>query len=424
MDIKKIVGIGKKYRCKYVHLGTGLGSENWKIIKAFQEASIENIGASWKQVKLACNKIRAIRTAMELGIPVKPGSHRILKNLADALEIAKKIGYPVMLKPVNGGGGKAIAKCFSPEELIKQFEPAKKKAKKFFGNDKLYMETFFNNIRHIEVQMLCGYDEDGNYFSESLGLRDCSGQDGYQKIVEESPAYKITRDQRRQMEKCAKKLVKKMKIIGLCTVEFVIDCATGDIYYGENNIRIQVEHAITGIRYLINLIALQFFIAFGLPMKKILKNLKPRGFTLECRINAESFNHKTGYFMASADTKITKFVPPKGKNIYVFPGVGKGSALNNHYDKLLCLVVVKGKTREECIQRMRQALLRFEIEGTQTNIPFLLALLNHPEFVAGSYDSSITEKVKNYLVAKEKLWEKRLKHIERMENNMSYGNEC
>jgi acetyl/propionyl-CoA carboxylase alpha subunit len=426
MDIKKIVGIGKKYRCKWVHLGTGMGSENWKIIKAFQEAGIQNIGATWKQVRLACNKIRAIRTAMKLGIPVKPGSHRVLKGLLDAFKIARKIGYPVMLKPVNGGGGKGIAVCFSAKDLVRQFADAARKAKKFFGSDELYMEKFFHNIRHVEVQVY-GYKKNGKHFAKSGGVRGCTAQSDHQKEAEESPAPWVTEDQQRQMEEWAVEFVKEMKIVGLCTVEFVIDCETGEIYFGEINVRIQVEHAITGIRYGINLILLQLFIAFGLPVEYILDKLKPKGYTLEVRVCAKHFDAKIGCFVAShydSTVKVLKFLAPKGRGVHVYPGIGKGSILTEHYDTLIALVVTEGKTREECIKRMLLALSQFEIEGVKTNISFLRALLNHPEFVKGDYNSSITKKVKNYLVAKEKLWEKRLKHIERMENNMSYGNEC
>jgi acetyl/propionyl-CoA carboxylase alpha subunit len=423
MDIRRIVKVGKKYRCKWVHLGTGLGSENWRIIKAFEEAGIQNIGATWKQVQDACNKIFAIETAQKIGIPVKPGSHRVLKDVIDALAIARIIGYPVMLKPVNGGGGKGIVICFTPEELIKQFENASEKAKRFFGNGEMYLEKYFKNIRHVEVQVY-GYKKGKKHFARSGGVRGCTAQTNKQKEVEESPAPWMTENQQRQMEEWAVLIVKEMGIVGLCTVEFVIDCETGEIYFGEINVRIQVEHAITGIRYGINLILLQFRIAFGLPVENILDKLKPDGYTLETRVCAKSFNPKTGHWVASPDSKITQFLAPKGEGIFVYPGVGKGSVFTNHYDSLICLVVVKGKTREECIEKMRRALLQFEIEGVGTNIPFLLSILNHPEFIEGSYDSSITKKVKNYLVAKEKLWEKRLRHIERMENNMSYGNEC
>jgi len=394
MNVDKLIEAAYEKRCKFVHLGTGMLSENHEAVRTFEKAGIKNIGATSDQIEIASDKIKTILLAKRLGIPVKPGSHSELISIEDAKEIAKKIGYPVMLKPIRGGGGRGIKKFTSFEELTKDaFEKIKADAKKYFRNDSIYMEVFFDKIRHIEVQIMGGCDENGVYHAKPLGVRNCTIQRNHQKIIEEASPLLLSKDKLSQIENYAVSLINQIGIIGLCTVEFVVDIADGKFYFSEVNARIQVEKRPTEMIFGIDLVKIQFDLIRGSPLNLVREHIpEPNGYAIEFRINAEGWKKEEKCFMSSVDT-VTRFSPPTGDEIKVDTGIRNGITINHHYDNLIALLTVKGGSREECLKKAREALLQFEVEGIDTNIPFHLCVLDNKKFISGNYDSDLVNEI-------------------------------
>ncbi len=394
MNVDKLIEAANKKKCKFIHLGTGMLSENHEAVRAFERAGIKNIGATSDQVEIASDKIKTIHLAKRLGIPVKPGSHRELISVDDAKEIAERIGYPVMLKPKRGGGGRGIKKFANSEELTKDsFEKVKADAKKYFRDDSIYMEVFFDKIRHIEVQIMGGCDEKGIYHAKPLGARNCTIQRNHQKVIEEASPLLLSKDKLSQIENYAVSLINQIGIIGLCTVEFVVNMADGRFYFSEINARIQVEKRPTEMIFGIDLIKIQFDLIRGSSINIVQKLIpEPDGYAIEFRINAEGWKKEEKCFMSSVDT-VTRFSPPAGDGIIVDTGIRNGITINHHYDNLIALLTIKGSSREECLQKAREALLQFEVEGIDTNIPFHLWILENKKFISGNYDSDLVSEV-------------------------------
>jgi len=369
-------------------------SENPEAVRAFERAGIKNIGATSDQIEIASDKIKTIHLAKRLGIPVIPGSHRELTSIDDAKKIAEKIGYPVMLKPKRGGGGRGIKKFANSEELTKDsFEKVKADAKKYFRDDSIYMEVFFDKIRHIEVQIMGGCDEKGIYHAKPLGARNCTIQRNHQKVIEEASPLLLSKDKLSQIENYAVSLINQIGIIGLCTVEFVVNMADGRFYFIEINARVQVEKRPTEMIFGIDLIKIQFDLIRGSSINLVQKHIpEPNGYAIEFRINAERWKKEEKCFMSSVNT-VTRFSPPSGDGIIVDTGVRNGITINHHYDNLIALLTVKDKSREECLQKAREALLQFEVEGIDTNIPFHLCVLENKKFINGNYDSDLVSEV-------------------------------
>lgn len=394
MNVDKLIEAANKKMCRFVHLGTGMLSENHEAVRAFERAGIKNIGATSDQIEIASDKIKTIHLAKRLGIPVKPGSHRELTSFDDAKEIAEKIGYPVMLKPRHGGGGRGIKKFTSSEELTKNaFEKVKVDAKKYFHDDSIYMEVFFDKIRHIEVQIMGGCDENGLYHAKPLGVRNCTIQRNHQKIIEEASPLLLSKNKLSQIENYAVSLINQIGIIGFCTVEFVVDMTDERFYFSEVNARIQVEKRPTEMIFGIDLIKIQFDLIRGSSINLVQKHIpEPNGCAIEFRINAERWKKEEKCFMSSAGI-VTRFSPPAGEGIIVDTGIRNGTNINHHYDNLIALLTVKDNSREECLKKAREALLQFNVEGIDTNIPFHLWILENKKFINGNYDSDLVSEV-------------------------------
>jgi len=397
MNIDKIVTAGKETGCNFVHLGTGMGSENAEIVKAFDDAGIKNIGASHEKIKLASDKIEAIQLALKCGVPVKPGSHREVNDVDDALAIAERIGYPVMLKPSRGGGGKGIKKFRTAEALKKGFATAKADIARYCSGSRVYMEKFYEKIYHIEIQVMGGYDKNGNYHVKIPGGRNCTIQREDQKIVEEAPPPFITKEKFLELKEAVIKIAESLQVIGVFTVEFVINCEDGKFYFSEINLRIQVEKGITEMIYRLNLIKLQILLATGSFIDDILKqDLISHGHAIEFRIYVERTDEKNRCFVPiEEEATIIEYSPPSGDGIEVDSGVCKGSTLTHHYDGLIALFKVWAETREKCIEKAYGGLKQFKIKGkgVETNIDFHLKALENYRFLRGDYDSDFVKEV-------------------------------
>ena len=319
----------------------------------------------------------------EAGVPVIPGSEGSLKSLKEAIKIANKIGYPVLLKASAGGGGKGIRIAYNQEELEKNYTLVKQEAEIAFNDDELYIEKFIENPRHVEIQVLA--DEHGNVIH--LGERDCSIQRKNQKAIEETPSTAIDEKLRNKMGEVAIKAAKTSGYTSCGTVEFLVD-KDKNFYFMEMNTRIQVEHPITEMRTGIDIVKTQIRIAAGEELKLKQKNIEFRGHSIECRINAE--NPSKG-FRPSPGT-ITGLNLPGGNGIRVDTAIYEGYTIPPTYDSMIAKIITHGENRNEAISKMRRALEETVIEGVDTNIDFLLTIMKNPNFIRGKFDTSFIDK--------------------------------
>jgi len=323
--------------------------------------------------------------AKKAGVPTPPGSDGLVENEQDALTTSKRIGYPVMIKAVAGGGGRGMRVAHNDISLVKGYHTARTEAEKVFGNSGVYIEKFIENPHHIEFQILA--DTRGNVIH--LGERDCSIQRRNQKMVEETPSPLLDgkfKDLRKKMGKAAVRIAEVAHYTNAGTVEFLVD-GSGNFYFLEVNKRIQVEHPITEEVTGIDLVKQQIMIAMGEPLRLSEKDLHFRGHAIECRINAEHPEK----FTPSAG-KITTFHPPGGTGVRVDTAAYAEGTIPPYYDSLIAKLVVRGKDREEAISRMSRALGMFIVEGVYTTIPLHRKILADPEFRAGHTDTSFIER--------------------------------
>ena len=316
------------------------------------------------------------------GVPVVPGSEGSIKGLKDALDIAEKIGYPVILKAAAGGGGKGIRVANNPEELESNYNIVKQEAKLSFNDDEIYIEKFIKNPRHVEIQVLA--DEYGNVIH--LGERDCTVQRKHQKIIEETPSTAIDEKTRNKMGEAAIKAVKASGYTSCGTVEFLVD-SSQNFYFMEMNTRIQVEHPITEERTGIDIVKEQIKIAGGEQLKLKQKDIEFRGCSIECRINAEN---PAKNFMPCPGT-ITGLNLPGGNGIRIDTAIYEGYTIPPTYDSMIAKIIVHGANRNEAISKMKRALEETVIEGVETNIDFLFQIIKNHNFIRGDFDTSFIE---------------------------------
>ena len=366
-----------------IHPGFGFLSENSQFAKICEESNIKWIGPSYQVIELMGNKSNAKEKMKEAGVPVIPGSEGSLRSLTEAIKIANKIGYPVLLKASAGGGGKGIRIAHNQEELEKNYALVKQEAKTAFNDDELYIEKFIENPRHVEIQILA--DEHGNVIH--LGERDCSIQRKNQKVIEETPSTAIDEKLRNKMGEAAIKAAKASGYTSCGTVEFLVD-KDKNFYFMEMNTRIQVEHPITEMRTGIDIVKAQIRIAAGEELKLKQKNVEFRGHSIECRINAE--NPSKG-FRPSPGT-ITGLNLPGGNGIRVDTAIYEGYTIPPTYDSMIAKIITHGENRNEAISKMKRALEETVIEGVDTNIDFLLTIIKNPNFIRGKFDTSFIEK--------------------------------
>ena len=370
-----------------VHPGFGFLSENSKFAYMCEECNIKFIGPTSENIKAMGDKSRAKQLMKNAGVPVVPGSEGVVKDIEEAIKIAEEIGYPLMIKASNGGGGKGIRIVNDESSLIKDFEAAKKEAKISFKNDDMYIEKFIQKPRHIEIQLMA--DEYGNVVY--LGERECSVQRKNQKVLEESPSFIVNEELREKMGKIAVEAAKSIGYIGAGTIEFLVDKDL-NFYFMEMNTRIQVEHPVTELVTGIDLIKEQIRVASGKKLSFSQEDIKIKGHAIECRINAE--NPKNNFMPCPG--KITRLHIPGGNGIRLDSAVYQGYKIPHNYDSMVGKLIVYGKDREEAINKMNSALSEFVIEGIDTNIDLQLEILSNRKFIEGDFDTSFLESELNY----------------------------
>ena len=383
LNVKAIIEAACLTGADSIHPGFGFLSENNSFAKMCDEIGIKFIGPKPEIIELMGNKSKAKETMKSVGVPVVPGSDGLIYTMQEAINISNQIGYPVIIKASAGGGGKGIRIAYSEEELRKAYEIVKQEALNSFNDDSIYIEKFIENPRHIEIQIMA--DEYGN--AVHLGERDCTVQRKNQKMLEETPSGVIDSRLREKMGAIAVKAVKEVGYTNVGTIEFLVD-KNKDFYFMEMNSRIQVEHPVTEMVTGLDLIKEQIRIASGEKMKYRQRDINFNGHSLEARINAEN-PYKN--FMPSPGT-IEELHLPGGNGIRVDTAVYSGYKVPQNYDSMIAKVIVHGKDRNESIAKMKSALSEFVISGIETNIDFLLKILDNENFVNNEYDTSFIEK--------------------------------
>ena len=366
-----------------VHPGYGFLSENANFAKILEENKIKFIGASSKHIEMMGDKIQAKKIAKEKGLPVIEGSEGGVKNVSEAKKISKQIGFPVLVKASGGGGGKGMKIIKNEDEFETLFATAKSEALKYFGNDEVYIEKFFQNPRHIEVQILAG-----NNRVVHLHERDCSVQRRHQKLIEETPSPVLNDKIRNELFDKTVKMVSEIGYEGAGTVEFIYE--DGKFYFLEMNTRVQVEHPVTEMVTGIDIIKEQIWIAFSGETALKQSDINPRGHAIECRINAENPSKN---FQPSPGT-IGMCHQPSGFRTRVDGAIFQGYKVTPYYDSMICKVICHGRNRVEAIQRMNRSLDEFVIEGITTTIPLHKKLLSHKKFINSDFNVSWLDKEK------------------------------
>ncbi len=366
-----------------VHPGYGFLSENFEFAKILEENDIKFIGPSSNLIKMMGDKIEAKKVAKEYGLPVIEGSEGGIKDINEAKKICEKIGFPVLIKASGGGGGKGMKIVNKEEEFENLFLTAKQEAKKFFGNDEVYIEKFFQNPRHIEVQVLSGKNR-----TVHLHERDCSVQRRHQKLIEETPSPILDDTVRRDLFERTVSMVSKIGYEGAGTVEFIYE--DGKFYFLEMNTRVQVEHPVTEMVTGIDIIKEQIWIAFSGDTALKQSDINPRGHAIECRINAEDPSNN---FQPSPG-KIGMCHQPSGFRTRVDGSIYQGYKITPYYDSMVCKVITHGRNREEAIQRMQRSLDEFVIEGITTTIELHKVLLNNKKFITSDFNVGWLDKEK------------------------------
>ena len=374
LKIPNIIAAAEITNADAIHPGYGFLSENAGFSRICQEHNIKFIGALPEQIEGMGDKANAKATMLKAKVPCVPGSKGLLKNLADCLKTAEKIGYPIMLKATAGGGGKGMRLCWNAEECEDGWHSARAESAAAFGNDGMYMEKFIEEPRHIEIQIAA--DQFGTVCH--LSERDCSIQRRHQKLVEETPSPFITDKLRKSMGDAAKKAAAAVNYEGVGTVEFLVD-KHRKFYFMEMNTRIQVEHTITEEVINRDLVKEQIRIASGEKISG--KDYFPQAHSIQCRINAEDPHNN---FMPSPG-KITSYHSPGGHGIRIDTHVYANYMISPHYDSMMSKLITVAQTREEAITKMKRALDEFIIEGVKTTIPFHQQLMENEKFNEGDF---------------------------------------
>lgn len=380
LNIPNIISAAEITNSDAIHPGYGFLSENSKFSRICQEHKIKFIGATPEQIDAMGDKASAKATMKNAGVPCIPGSEGLLESIEQAIEIARGIVYPVILKATAGGGGKGMRIVWKEDELEAAWNNARQEAGAAFGNDGMYMEKYIEEPRHIEIQIA------GDQYGKACHLseRDCSIQRRHQKLAEETPSPFMTTELREKMGEAAIKAALAVKYEGVGTVEFLVD-KHRNFYFMEMNTRIQVEHPITEEVIDYDLIREQILIAAGVPISG--KNYYPQLHAIECRINAEDpFN---GF--RPSPGKITVLHTPGGHGVRIDSHIYAGYTIPPNYDSMVAKLITMAQTREEAIAKMSRALSEFVIEGVKTTIPFHLKLMKDENFIKGVYTTKFLE---------------------------------
>ena len=364
-----------------IHPGFGFLSENSKFATMCEEVGIKFIGPSGSVMDMMGDKINARAQMIKAGVPVIPGSDGEVHSAEEALKVADRIGYPVMLKASAGGGGKGIRKVERAEDLVPAFESASTEAKAAFGNGAMYLERVIYPARHIEVQILA--DQFGHVVH--LGERDCSLQRNNQKVLEESPSVAIGKTIREQIGSAAVRAAESVGYENAGTIEFLYDEGKGEFYFMEMNTRVQVEHPVTEFVTGIDIVKEQIKIAAGQELTVRQEDIQISGHAIECRINAEN----PAFNFAPSPGKITNlYLPSGGVGLRVDSAVYPGYTIPPYYDSMIAKIIVHGENRFDALMKMQRALYELEIDGVMTNSDFQLDLISDSNVIAGDYDTA------------------------------------
>ncbi len=377
LNIPAIMSAIELTNAEAVHPGYGFLSENSEFAKILEDNNIKFIGPSAKLIKMMGDKIQAKLIAKKYGLPVIEGSDGGVSDINEGKKIINNIGFPVLIKAAGGGGGKGMKIVNKHEEFENLFLTAKSEAKKFFGNDEVYIEKFFKNPRHIEVQVLSGKNG-----TVHLHERDCSVQRRHQKLIEETPSPVLNDQLRKELFDKTVKMVSQIGYAGAGTVEFIYE--DNKFYFLEMNTRVQVEHPVTEVVTGIDIIKEQIWIAFSGETALKQEDIKPRGHAIECRINAEDASKN---FQPSPG-KIGMCHQPSGFRTRVDGAIYQGYKVTPYYDSMICKLICHGRNRTEAIQRMKRSLDEFVIDGIKTTIDLHKKLLDHEKFINSDFNVS------------------------------------
>lgn len=383
LNVKAIIEAACLTGCDGIHPGYGFLSENSSFAKMCDEIGIKFIGPTYKMIELMGNKSKAKETMKNAGVPVVPGSDGLVDNVLEAIKVALRIGYPVILKASSGGGGKGIRIAYNEKELVKFYDLVRQEAKISFNDDSIYIEKFIENPRHIEVQVMA--DEHGNVIH--LGERDCTVQRNNQKMLEETPSGVITDKLRQKMGKITVNALKEIGYSNVGTIEYLLD-KNKDFYFMEMNTRVQVEHPITETITGVDIIKEQLRIASGEKLQYKQDDIKFKGHSLEARINAE--NPYKNFMPCPGEIKELHI--PGGNGVRIDTAIYPGYKIPPTYDSMIAKIIVHGKDRNESIAKMKSALGEFIIDGISTNIDFLYKILEDEDFINNNYDTSFIAK--------------------------------
>ncbi len=376
--------------CDAVHPGYGFLSENPYFAEICAEYRLQFIGPGAEAIRLMGDKAIGRHTMRDAGVPTVPGSADELRSVDEAIDVAREIGYPVLLKPSAGGGGRGMRVATNETELIKGYPTARAEAEAAFGNGALLLEKYMPQVRHVEIQVLA----DNYGHAIHLGERDCSAQRRHQKIVEESPSPAVSPELRARMGEAALRGVRQINYVNAGTMEFLLDLQ-GNFYFIEMNTRIQVEHPVTELVTGIDLVKWQLRIAAGEHLTVQQSDVVMRGHAIECRINAEDPDRD----FLPASGEVEYFLAPGGPGVRVDSHLYSGYTVPGYYDSLLAKIITWGNDRDEAIDRMRRALTECVVSGITTTIPLKLALLDDPPFRTGlistQYVPDLLQRLKN-----------------------------
>jgi len=364
-----------------IHPGYGFLSENARFAEILEDHGVTFIGPTSEHIRTMGDKIAAKETVKKLGIPVVPGSDGAVESVEEARAIAGEMGYPVLIKAAAGGGGRGMKVAETAEDIESAFQTARSESKAAFGDDAVYIEKYLTKPRHIEIQVF----GDGRGGAIHLGERDCSLQRRHQKVLEEAPSPALNAEARAKIGKTVSEAMRAMKYRGAGTVEFLYE--NGEFYFIEMNTRLQVEHPVTEMITGLDLVIEQIRIASGAPLSLRQEDITFSGHAIECRINAEhprTFRPSPG--------EITYWHPPGGLGVRVDSGAYQGYRIPPYYDSLIGKLIVHGKTRNECLMRLKRCLSEFVIDGVDTTIPLFSELLAESDIANGMYDIHWLEK--------------------------------
>jgi acetyl-CoA carboxylase biotin carboxylase subunit len=384
LNIAKILDIAKRCKADAIHPGYGFLSENPAFARACADARIKFIGPTAASMEMMGSKTRARQEMEKAGVPFVPGTSRGLESADQALQVAARIGYPVMLKAAAGGGGKGMRVVHAPDELKPALEAAQSEAQRSFGDSEVYVEKAILKPRHIEMQVLA--DEHGN--TVYLGERECSIQRRHQKVMEEAPSPLVDEDMRRRMGEVAVRVARAANYSNAGTVEFLVD-KDRNFYFLEMNTRLQVEHPVTELVTGLDLVHLQIRIAAGEKLPFAQADVSIRGHAIECRIYAEDPDNN--YFPSPG--KITLLQSPSGPGVRTDSGMYEGWTVPIDYDPLLAKLIGYGSERPQAIARLERALGEYFVGGIKTNISLFHRILDDPDFRAGRLDTGFLDRM-------------------------------